>query len=198
MNSFIPKICQDCNNKQFGAIDCCTSPFINYPGFLITLPDINRILKNTCYKIEDFAKIIKVEGDDLKEDNDNYFKDLGFNNNFIYMHGVKKCPFKRREGCIIYKYRPMICRLFPFWFKKSSGDYEIIIEWGDNAKDEKCLICRKYHKSEDIDFLLSLIKENRESMKGYIRQFNEEIKLHKKLKYEIEKKGLKKVIDDFF
>jgi hypothetical protein len=74
MNSFIPKICQDCNNKQFGAIDCCTSPFINYPGFLITLPDINRILKNTCYKIEDFAKIIKVEGDDLKEDNDNYLK----------------------------------------------------------------------------------------------------------------------------
>jgi hypothetical protein len=35
-------------------------------------------------------------------------------------------------------------------------------------------------------------------MNGYIRQFNEEIKLHKKVKYEIEKKGLKKVIDDFF
>lgn len=199
MNSFIPKICQDCNNKQFGAIDCCTSPFINYPGFLITLSDINRIVKNTDYKIEDFAQIIKVEGDDLKDDGDNYFKDLGFNNNFIYMNGVKKCPFRRKTGCVIYEHRPMMCRLFPFWFNKNkNGEFEIIVEWGDEARDEKCLICRKYHKNEDIDFLLSLINEDRKSMMDYIIKFNEEIKLHKKLKYELEKKGIKKVIDEFF
>jgi Fe-S-cluster containining protein len=198
MNSFIPKICNDCNNKQFGAIDCCTSPFINYPGFLITLPDVNRIVKNTKFQIEDFSKIIRVEGADLKEDDGNYFKDLGFNNNFLYMHGIKKCPFKRKEGCTIYEHRPMMCRLFPFWFKKNKEGFDIIVEWGNEKRDEKCLICRKYHKSENIDFLLSLIKEDRKSMLGYIIQFNEEIKLHKKLKYGIEKKGLKSVIDENF
>jgi Fe-S-cluster containining protein len=195
----IPDICQKCNNKMHGAIDCCTSPFINYPGFLITLSDVNRIIKNTNFKIDDFAKIIKVENDDLKEEQDNYFKNLGFNNNFLYMFGKKKCPFRRKNGCIIYANRPMMCRLFPFWFKKNKvKDFEIIIEWGSDAKDENCLICKKYYKSTDIDFLLSLIGETKESMLKNIKQFNEEIKIHKKLKYELEKKGLKKVIRENF
>jgi Fe-S-cluster containining protein len=195
----IPEICQKCINKMYGSVDCCTSPFINYPGFIITLSDINRIIKNTKYKIEDFCKIIKVEGLDLKDESENYFKDLGFNNNFIYMHGVKKCPFKRKNGCIIYENRPMMCRLFPFWFKKNkNGEFRIIIEWGDSSKEENCLICKKHHKSADMDFLLSLINETKESMINNIKQFNEEIKLHKKLKYEIEKKGIKRVIDENF
>jgi len=195
----IPLICQKCNNKMFGSVDCCTSPFMNYPGFLITLSDVSRIIKNTPYKSEDFAKIIHVEEADMKESDDNYFKDLGFNNEFLYMHGVKKCPFKRKNGCIIYEHRPMMCRLFPFWFRKNKlGEFEVIVEWGENAKEENCLICKKHHKSQDVDFLLSLIDETRESMLNNIRQFNEEIKLHKKLKHELGKKGIKKVIMENF
>ena len=195
----IPEICQKCNNKMFGAIDCCTSPFVNYPGFLITLSDVNRIIKNTKYKIEDFAKIIKIEDKDMTNDVENYFKDLGFDNNFLYLYGEKKCPFKRKRGCVIYENRPMMCRLFPFWFKKNkNGEFEIIVEWGENAKEENCLICRKYHKSNDIKFLLSLIGETKESMLEHIKKFNEEIKIHKKLKYELKNKKIKKVIEENF
>ncbi|MFA5303803.1 MAG: YkgJ family cysteine cluster protein [Candidatus Nanoarchaeia archaeon] len=195
----IPEICQKCNNKMFGSLDCCTSPFTNYPGFLITLSDVNRIVKNTDYKVEDFAKIIKVEGEDLKKDEDNYFKDLGFNNNFLYLTGQKKCPFRRQRGCVIYEHRPMMCRLFPFWFKKNKNkEFEIMVEWGSDAKSENCLICKKYYKSKDINFLLGLIGETKESMLETIKKFNEEIRIHKKLKYEIGKKGLKKVIYENF
>ncbi|MFA5333682.1 MAG: YkgJ family cysteine cluster protein [Candidatus Nanoarchaeia archaeon] len=195
----IPELCQKCNNKMYGSIDCCTSPFINYPGFLITLSDVNRIIKNTKYEIDDFSKIIKVEDDDMKKESDNYFKDLGFNNKFLYMYGTGKCPFKRKSGCMIYEYRPMMCRLFPFWFKKNrNGEFEIIVEWGSDAKSEKCLICKKYYKSSDIEFLLGLIEETKKSMLETIKKFNEEIKIHKKLKYEIEKKELKKVVYENF
>lgn len=195
----IPEICQKCNNKMYGSVDCCTSPFINYPGFLITLSDVNRIIKNTNFKIDDFSKIIKVESDDMTSEPDNYFKDLGFNNNFLYLHGKGKCPFRRKMGCLIYENRPMMCRLFPFWFKKNKNkEFEIVIEWGTDAKSENCLICKKYYKSTDVDFLLSLIGETKESMLKNIKQFNEEIKIHKKLKYELEKKGIKKVIRENF
>ncbi|MDD2678309.1 MAG: YkgJ family cysteine cluster protein [Candidatus Nanoarchaeia archaeon] len=191
--------CNKCLNKMFGAVDCCTSPFTNYPGFLITLSDVNRIIKNTEFDADYFTKIIKVDDEDLKGDSENYFKDLGFNNNFLYLYGKKKCPFKRKDGCIIYEHRPMMCRLFPFWFKKNkNGGFEIIVEWGSSAKDEECLICKKHFGSKDIDFLLSLINETRESMMKIIAEFNEEIKLHKKLKYEIQEKGLKKVLEENF
>jgi Fe-S-cluster containining protein len=195
----IPEICQKCNNKLYGSIDCCTSPFVNYPGFLITLSDVNRIVKNTKFKINDFTKIIKVENDDLTKEEDNYFKDLGFNNNFLYMYGEGKCPFRRKKGCLIYDNRPLMCKLFPFWFKKNKNkDFEIIIEWGTNSKDENCLICKKYFKNKDISFLLSLIGETKESMMKNIIKFNKEIKLHKKLKHELNKKGLKRVINENF
>ena len=106
---------------MYGAIDCCTSPFVNYPGFLITLSDANRIIKNTTFKIGDFAKIVNVKEEDMADPNNNYFKDLGFNNNFLYMSGIGKCPFRRQRGCVIYEHRPMMCRLFPFWFKKDKN-----------------------------------------------------------------------------
>jgi len=195
----IPEICSKCNNKMYGTLDCCTSPFTNYPGFLITLSDADRIIKNTEAKISDFCKIIHVNEEDMKESNDNYFLDLGFNNNFLYLYGEKKCPFKKKEGCSIYAYRPMMCRLFPFWFKKNKlGEFEVIVEWGSSAKDENCLICKKYFRSTDIDSLLSLINETKESMLKNIKQFSEEIKLHKKLKHELDNKEIKKVLDENF
>lgn len=195
----IPEICQKCNSKMYGALDCCTSPFVNYPGFLITLSDVNRIIKNTHFKINDFAKIVHVKEDDMAEPNNNYFKDLGFNNNFLYMNGIGKCPFRKQRGCVIYEHRPMMCRLFPFWFKKNKNkEFSIIVEWGSGANDENCLICKKHYKSEDINFLLSLIGETKESMIEYIKKFNEEIKIHKKLKYELLDKKIEKVIAENF
>ncbi|MBN1923193.1 MAG: YkgJ family cysteine cluster protein [Nanoarchaeota archaeon] len=191
--------CSKCMKGLYGSLDCCKSPFINYPGFLITLSDAARIVKNTNYSLNDFARIIHVSDEDMKGDDEAYFKELVFNNKFLYLYGERKCPFRGRDGCKIYEHRPMMCRLFPFWFKKkAAGVFDIFIDWGSSAKDEQCLICRKHFKSEDTGFLLSLINETEDSMMKTIKQFNEEIELHKKLKHELENKKLKEVIDENF
>ena len=191
--------CRLCRGRFQGSFDCCTSPFTNYPGFLITLSDVNRIVKNTAYKIEDFAKIIFISDEDMGSNkNDSYFKDMMFDNKFLYLYGAGKCPFKGKDGCKIYKHRPMMCRIHPFWFKKEKKGFEIIVEWGTSAKDEKCLICKKHFKSEDYDFLLGLIDETRDSMLKTIKQFNDEIEVHKRLKHKLADKSVSKVISEDF
>lgn len=72
--------------------DCCRYKKIKVMPF-----DVERIVENTTYTLEDLNKLLVVEGDKK------------------HLNGYPNgCPFLKRNRCTIYKYRPDDCYLFPF------------------------------------------------------------------------------------
>ena len=94
----------------------------------LTSSDINRILR-LGYKLEDFA--VKVGGEwRLKNING-------------------KCVFLGDEGCRIYPYRPLGCRLYPLVYDEASGTARF---------DELCPYADEFEMTdEDVNRLINLL-----------------------------------------
>ena len=94
----------------------------------LTSSDINRILR-LGYRLEDFA--VKVEGEWRLRN----------------IHG--KCVFLGDEGCRIYPYRPLGCRLYPLVYDESSR----IVRF-----DEICPYADEFERTdEDVHKLINLL-----------------------------------------
>lgn len=87
------------------------------------------------------------------------------------------CIFLKRTKCEIYEVRPYICRLFPFWFLRRKGRFEII-----NCIGYKnvCIIpesvLSSYRKEKETE-LLEIAREYSKEMNNYrikIRNFVKE------------------------
>ena len=73
----------------------------------------------------------------------------------------KDCPFydSKQKGCIIYKYRPNVCREYPFELLKVNPRrmyQEHFVEKKPGFEDNITFhLCEKFHTATDNDFLLA-------------------------------------------
>lgn len=70
---------------------CCCYSVIQVNDF-----DIRRIIDNTDYTQKDMDELVKVKEDGNK-----------------FLDGTNGCPFLKDDTCLVYKYRPDTCYLFP-------------------------------------------------------------------------------------
>jgi len=193
-------ICSQCAQHKLNCKDCCTSPFEGKnPGFILTLPDIARIVKRTKLNPDLFCRIVEHTDDDYDEDEEiegRIGDMIEFNNKTILMNGDGKCSFLGKKGCNIFDIRPSMCRIFPFWFEEDKDKIKITIEHEDTIEEDECLLTKTNYKSENIPHLLSLIKETEESMTNTIKKFIIDLEVHDKYKHELEKKSILQVLMD--
>jgi Fe-S-cluster containining protein len=190
------EVCSACAKGALGCVSCCISPFIEKdPGFWLTLSDIARIVKKTGMEPEEFCRLTTVEdGEDEGDVDEKYGELIYVGDKVILMSGKdKRCVFLTDNGCSIFDVRPKMCRIHPFWFEEKNGNIKITIEDEEDANEDECYLT-KTNRKRDIGFLLRLMNETEESMKECIREYIDEMKMHNKLKHQLEKKPIMDVL----
>ena len=107
----------DCPPGECG--ECC-----KYDRIPILPHDLERIIENTKFTMEDMKELI------VSEDGKGYLR------------GTNGCPFLKRNRCIIYKYRPDACYLYPIQSPRE-------VYW-DNKKTEQMMIRVKCPQSMEV------------------------------------------------
>lgn len=193
-------ICSFCAKGEMGCVDCCTSPFTEKdPGFWLTFSDIARIVKKTGLDPSKFCRITELEeGDDDDEDADEEYAELVYNGDEVILMNEKnkKCFFLGERGCKIFNERPFMCRIYPFWFGEKNGKIKIQVLHEDNIKEDDCYLTKSNYKNYDQEFLLGHMGETRESFKKLCAEYIKEMKLHNKLKKQLDKKSIMEVLKD--
>ena len=110
--------CLECaRNKE----DCCSSDYAKF----VTLKDTMRISEFLHKSVRNFVIYSGLSKGDLKTDlfkgkHHNYYYDLVSHDKKILQLKKKKdgsCIFLDKCGsCKIYSVRPLICRVYPFWY----------------------------------------------------------------------------------
>lgn len=193
-------VCYCCAKGELGCTDCCTSPFIEEdPGFWLTFSDIARIVKKTGMNPEKFCRLTELEeADEDDEEADEVYGDLIYLGDKVILMNPKnkKCSFLGKNGCKIFDARPMMCRVYPFWFKEKKGKIEITVEHEDTINEDDCYLTKSNYKNYDLKYLLSLLDETEPSFKKLIKQYIKEMKLHDKLKHQLKDKSILEVVKE--
>jgi len=108
------RMCLDCAARNRGT--CCELKEHYLP---LTIDDINRIL-SLGYKLEDFAAVLFLSGEDLKGEEEWWIKRMvvkdGKHLVLVMKTSNHGCVMlKKGIGCSIGEHRGTMCRLFPFW-----------------------------------------------------------------------------------
>lgn len=165
---------------------CCI--FKKNVGFtFVGIKDAERIrkrIKKEYRSFLDYSPIQKKIVDYLKHDYPALegrlrYSQLDKNNRILRLKTKKggRCIFlNKQDRCDIYKIKPNICRIFPFWaIKLIDGKIKIIT----HDVKPKCKVIRQLaQRQKDIDNSLS-VKE-RDELKKIFRDIKEEDKLYKK------------------
>ncbi|MBT3297832.1 YkgJ family cysteine cluster protein [archaeon] len=169
-------LCQQCAAEGGG---CCTG---DGSGIFVTLHDVIKISKETGMALDEIAYFEKVSEEHRKnvEHGDPFFY-KHFRNGKVLQLKRKDghCKFlKDIEGCIIFDYRPIICRLFPFSFDfKQDGAIKITLPKAHKRKFEHCsILYENYYRSFGAnlramnttkDKLLILVEKHVHDLKHY-------------------------------
>ncbi len=116
--NFFEEYCLKCNSK------CCK----NWTVF-VTIKDLQHIKKFAKLEYLEFSNFSIVQEDELllySKKQNNYFYDYIVNGKVLQ---IKKqnglCIFLNNNRCSIYKCRPLICKLYPFWFFEKGKKIEV-------------------------------------------------------------------------
>lgn len=127
--------CLLCSKKYH----CCINP--PSKGYVTVYIDEARKIKNKTglnyNEFLTFKKLPEKLADESKAD----FKgtearlraSIMINNRILRLKTKKnnECVFlNKKKQCIIYRIRPTICRMYPFWFKNEKGKIKIVIHSG--------------------------------------------------------------------
>lgn len=116
----LEEYCRSCNSN------CCKEWTI-----FITIDDAIRIQNFTMKNVDEFASFSEVPEWELKK-----YKNKGYNHIYSFLVNDKILQLKKNKNdciflanglCSIYRVRPMICRLYPFWFEKVNNSIKINI-----------------------------------------------------------------------
>ena len=148
--------------------NCCK----NWTIF-VTISDVNRICKHTGLKPGDFSEFSKIpEWERIKYSSKGRNHIYGFLQDERILQLKKKgekCIFLKEKMCSVYPVRPMICRLYPYWFRKEGGNLKIVTCIG---YENVCII------PEEV---LKIYKKRKEKMLLLIAsKYYKEIKEYKK------------------
>lgn len=80
----------------------------------------------------------------------------------------KECVFLSKGKCVIYNYRPLICKLYPYWYRiNSKGEIKII----PHASSNNCVHEQKNELNKKvINELIKYSKENELLRKTYKKE----------------------------
>jgi Fe-S-cluster containining protein len=182
-------ICVRCHKGEKGCISCCVNPYLDgSKGFYLTLSDIRRIVRATGLKPEEFCRMNKVNWAEVKKDPSAHYPPLFIGDRWIGMKGRGKCMFFGEKGCGIYDARPMICRIFPFWFDEKSKKIRPIIEFGQVEDDRLCVnMCETDEKT------MAVLGESEEELVRKIKKFLSEVEHHRKHRQKLIKMSVKDI-----
>lgn len=179
---------------------CCVSPFRESEdecdGIALTLSEVLKISDATGMSPEDFSHVRKMsEGyyDDA-DDVSALLAPLGMSIEFRPKN--RACPFLGPKGCTIFSHRPMLCRLYPFWFSVEGDNIDIWKNRTDSLEEEGCIVNQLTWDEEDINKCLAFVGENKENLVNMIRKFLEEIELTRKLAPLLKTKTLNQVLSE--
>jgi len=132
--------------------NCCK----NWTIF-VTISDVNRICNYTGLKPRDFSEFSKIpeweKNKYLSKGRDHIYGLLKDDRILQLKKKGEECFFLKGKKCSIYCVRPMICRLYPYWFKKEEKNLKIVICIG---YENVCIIPEEvlkiYKKRKDASF----------------------------------------------
>jgi len=176
------KHCRECIRMDDS---CCNYDYAKFT----TLKDAERIAKFLNKKINEVVMLAELSEDDKETELftdkvHNYYYELTDDKDRVLQLKQRKdgsCIFSNENGlCGIYPVRPLICRVFPFWY---SNDGEIIV-------DSNGLTCTILCGSKDIpswkgvkikrmDERIAEIGYDRIKLKQLLAQLREEIEEYK-------------------
>lgn len=125
---------------------CCTEPIIPMNDI-----ELKTIMKATGLPAKNIVAFYPFDLVDWPEDSEDWIE-LRQERRIMCLRRLKgRCLFLRKRGCLIYKHRPRVCRLFP-----------VDIELDDDCSEYKIEI------QERIDKCNAIIHENPEEDKSFI------------------------------
>ncbi len=171
------KYCGKCPKDIF----CCTNPKEEDSFVPIGIEDAEKIKKNTGKKFSEFLDYSKLSEKALKSveespENTEIIKDgrvLRFK-----MNKEGNCVFLKDNKCSIHETRALLCKIYPFWYKKTESG-KIEIELFD--KKESCLLSKaclngiKLSK-EDEDELIKVAEEMEKETEYYKKNIDRFVK----------------------
>lgn len=171
------KHCSKCPKELF----CCVNPHREESFVPIGIEDAEKIRKNTGKEFSEFLDYSKLSEAALKsvensEENMEIIKDgrvLRFK-----MGEDGRCVFLENNKCSIYETRALLCRMYPFWYKKT-GPGKIEIELFD--ENEPCGLSRENVKKirlskEDEAELIRIAEEMEKETEHYKKNIDRFVK----------------------
>jgi Fe-S-cluster containining protein len=80
----------------------------------------------------------------------------------------RACCFASENGCLIFQIRPIICRLFPYWYEqdvyKQKGTFEFFLE------ERECQLISKLAEFENIEDAFDFIDTSVDQMERYFKK----------------------------
>ena len=182
MNMYFETNCKRCNSNDH----CCI--FENNSGFTFITPEnakrIKREIRQNYSYFLNYSPLSKKTINDLKNSDPALEGSLRYSQLDKYSRILRlktkidgRCIFLNDIGkCDIYKIRPNICKIFPFWaMKLTNGKYKVI----EHDTNPRCSITKMItEKNEDIENTLS----NKEilEIKKLFKNIEKENSLYKK------------------
>ena len=152
---------------------CCIGEYATF----LTLRDALRIKKKIEGELEEFCFYgpicsDKKEQKKLLKSKDHTYFDFSSSGNVLQLKAKKdhSCVFLDDEKkCSVYDIRPLICRVFPVWYK--DNPFTLIMD------DDDCDDC--WISTGNLDSTCKNLGHSRKSMTKLIKQFKKEIDEYK-------------------
>lgn len=162
--------CSDCPQGIF----CCVNPK-NEDSFVpIGIEDAERISKKTGKKFSEFLDYSKLSEKALEScEGDGWNSEIIKDGRVLRFKMAEdgKCVFLKNNQCSIYETRALLCRMYPFWYKKTDFG-KIEIELFD--KNEPCPLSKANINA------IKLSKEDEEELIRIALEMEEETEFYKK------------------
>jgi Fe-S-cluster containining protein len=171
--------CDECNKNDEG---CCSASYAKF----VTIGDVRRISIFLGKKPSAFLKYAGLTKNDKKTDlyrkrPHGYYYDITADGKLLQLKSRKdsSCIFFEKGSCNVYPVRPLICRVFPFWFSESriivdNNGFDCPIVCGSKPLSRnpsgKSIISAMgrmgYTEKEMVAMISQLMKEMEEYKKG--------------------------------
>lgn len=166
--------CDTCKNH------CCIGDY----GTLLTLHDAKRISKSTGMPVDEFCYYGPIctdkEGqEELMQDKDHTYFDFSDSGKVLQLKARDdgSCIFLKDKKCSVYHTRPLICRIFPLWYKKVSKRTKLIID--DDVGE--CWI-----PAPSMQDTFKNLGYTEQEIKSLVKQFQKEIQEYQKYEKDLE------------
>ncbi len=157
---------------------CCVDPIIP-----LNDEDVRSITKHTGIPAADLCRFYSEDDMEWPDDSEDWVH-LRYGKRLMVLRKVReRCLFLENDGCRIYKFRPRVCRIFPYDFQFTDDLSEMDVDLQDRIKGcvavgvkspekDKVLVQngRLLFKADQV-YRKKIARWNRQRSKGTIKEF---------------------------